>query len=122
MSFAFGSHAVSAKATIGNGTIFHHHALGCTVHSKCVIGCNGHIFPNVTIGSKWLNGVCEGDAPRIGDRVFIGAGAVLLGYIKIGDDVIIGSNAVVACDVPSNSIAVGVPARIKSRESAKRMI
>lgn len=115
LSFVFGSHAVSAKAAIGKGTVFHHHALGCTVHGKCVIGCDGHIFPNVTIGSKWPNGVCEGAAPQIGDRVFIGAGAVLLGDIKIGDDVIIGSNAVVTNDVPSNSIAVGIPAQLKSR-------
>lgn len=116
LSFVFASHAVSAKAVIGNGTVFHHHALGCTVHGKCVIGSDGHIFPNVTIGSKWSNGVCEGDSPQIGDRVFIGAGAVLLGDIKIGDDVIIGSNAVVTCDVPSNSIAIGIPAQIKSRK------
>lgn len=115
MSFVFGSHAVSAKAQIGRGTVFYHHALGCTVHGKVVIGCDGHIFPNVTIGSKWPNGVCEGEAPQIGDRVFIGAGAVLLGNIKIGNDVIIGSNAVVTSDVPSNSIAVGIPAQVKSR-------
>jgi len=61
-------------------------------------------------------------APRLGDRVDIGAGAKILGAITIGDDASIGANAVVLTDVPANHIAVGVPARIlpqraKSAES-----
>ncbi len=51
----------------------------------------------------------------IGNRVDIGAGAKILGPIRIGDDVAIGANAVVLKDVPANSIAVGVPARILPR-------
>jgi serine O-acetyltransferase len=51
-------------------------------------------------------------SPTIGNRVDIGAGAKLLGPIQIGDDVAIGANAVVIKDVPPNSIAVGVPAKI----------
>lgn len=54
-------------------------------------------------------------APKIGNRVDIGAGAKILGDITIGDDVAIGANAVVIKDVPSNSIAVGVPAEIRPR-------
>jgi serine O-acetyltransferase len=53
----------------------------------------------------------------IGNRCDIGAGAKLLGPIKIGDDVAIGANAVVITDVPSNSIAVGVPAKIRPRKA-----
>jgi serine O-acetyltransferase len=56
-------------------------------------------------------------APKIGDNVDIGTGAKVLGEITIGDNVVIGANAVVLEDVPPNSIAVGVPARIKSRET-----
>jgi serine O-acetyltransferase len=48
--------------------------------------------------------------------VDIGAGAKLLGPIRVGDDVAIGANAVVITDVPSNSIAVGIPARILPRK------
>ncbi len=55
-------------------------------------------------------------APVIGNRVDIGAGAKILGAIRIGDDVAIGANAVVLTDVPPNSIAVGVPAVIKPRK------
>ena len=62
-----------------------------------------------------LKNIDQPIAPIIGNRVDIGAGAKLLGPIKIGDDVIIGANAVVITDVPNNSIAVGVPAIIKPR-------
>lgn len=48
---------------------------------------------------------------RIGDRVFVGYGAVIMPGVKIGDDVVIGSNAVVTKDVPSGSVVAGVPAR-----------
>ena len=54
-----------------------------------------------------------------GNRVDIGAGAVIVGPIHIGDDVSIGANAVVLQDVPANSIAVGVPATIKPKRPGK---
>jgi serine O-acetyltransferase len=56
-------------------------------------------------------------APKIGNRVDIGAGAKILGAITIGDDVAIGANAVVVENVPGNSVAVGVPARIIPRNN-----
>lgn len=56
---------------------------------------------------------CFGEAPRIGNNVMIGAGAVILGDISIGDNSIIGANAVVTHSVPANSLALGVPATIK---------
>ena len=54
-----------------------------------------------------------GEAPRIGNNVMIGAGAVILGDIFIEDNSIIGANAVVTHSMSTNSIAMGVPARIK---------
>ncbi len=54
-------------------------------------------------------------SPQLGDRVDIGAGAKLLGPIRIGNDVVIGANAVVLCDVPDHSIAIGIPARVRPR-------
>ena len=54
-------------------------------------------------------------APTIGNDVDIGAGAKVLGRVRIGDRVRIGANAVVLCDVPSDSIAVGVPAVVRPR-------
>ena len=49
--------------------------------------------------------------------MFIGAGAVLLGNIRIGNNVVIGANAVVSCDIPDNSYAVGVSVKIYDRKS-----
>ena len=85
------------------------------VHEDAVIDEECIIFQNVTIGSKWPDGECEGGAPKIGRHVFIGAGAIILGNINIGDNVIIGANAVVITSIPSNSIAVGVPVKIMEK-------
>ena len=52
---------------------------------------------------------------HIGNDVELGVGAKLLGDITIGDHVIVGANAVVLSDVPSNSIAVGIPAKVKEK-------
>lgn len=105
--------SVSIDAEIGDGTIFYHRGICCVVHPKAVIGKNCKIFQSVTIGSKWSKANCLGEAPRIGDNVMIGAGAVILGTISIGDNSIIGANAVVTHSVPANSLALGVPATIK---------
>ena len=105
--------SVSIDAEIGNRTIFYHRGIGCVVHPKAVIGEDCKIFQGVTIGSKWSKASCLGEAPRIGNNVMIGAGAVILGNITIGDDSIIGANAVVTHSIPKNSLAVGVPTIIK---------
>ncbi len=85
----------------------------CTViHYKCVMGDNVTIMQGVTIGGnmgKTKNGV---EAPIIGNGVFIGPGAKILGPITIGDNSIIGANAVVINDIPKNSLAAGVPAKV----------
>lgn len=107
--------AISVHAEIGEGTKFYHRGLGCVVHPNTIIGKNCIIFQNVTIGSRWSGGVCEGEAPSIGNNVMVGAGAVILGNVRIADNVIIGANAVVITDIPENSIALGVPAIVKQR-------
>ncbi len=80
---------------------------GDTVFGDDVVIRNG-----VTVGLKRTH---ERGAPIIGSRVDIGAGAKILGAIHIGDDVVIGANAVVLRDVPSNALAIGVPAQIRPR-------
>lgn len=85
------------------------------MHELCTIGEDCRIFGNVTLGCKWAENEEPGFPPRIGNNVMIGAGAVILGDISVGDNSIIGANAVVLEDVPENSIAVGVPAVIRSR-------
>lgn len=82
---------------------------GDTVFGDDVVIRNG-----VTVGLKRTN---ERGAPVIGNRVDIGAGAKVLGSIRIGDNVAIGANAVVLQDVPPNSLAIGVPAQIRPRRT-----
>jgi serine O-acetyltransferase len=74
------------------------------------IGRNCVIAPWVTIGT---NGSVAG--PRIGDDVFIGTGAKVLGAISVGDGAKIGANAVVLIDVPAGATVVGIPARVVER-------
>jgi serine O-acetyltransferase len=99
---------------IGGGLrIFH---FGCIfVSPNVVIGRNCTLRHGVTIGTR--RG--DHDVPTLGDDVEIGAGAKILGNIRIGNRVVIGANAVVLQDVPDDSIAVGVPARIRPRKAAR---
>jgi serine O-acetyltransferase len=103
---------ISVSARIGRRlTIEHSGAI--VIHGNSRIGDDCILRQGVTIGNRRLNEPL--DAPRIGNRVNIGAGAKILGAVTVGDDVEIGANAVVLQDVPSNSIAVGVPARVIAR-------
>lgn len=89
------------------------HFGGIVISGDTTIGDDVVIRNGVTIGLR-RTGVRG--APIIGNRVDIGAGAKILGTIRIGDDVSVGANAVVLTDVPPNSIAVGVPAKILLRK------
>lgn len=92
-------------ADIGGG-LYIAHPIG-TVISPARMGKNCSIIAAVTIGMRntW-------EFPVIGDEVFIGAGARVLGGITIGDGAVIGANAVVLKDLPDGATAVGIPARI----------
>ena len=90
------------------------HFGGIVISGHAVFGDDVIVRQGVTVDIRRTG---ERGAPVIGDRVDIGAGAKILGPIEIGDDVFVGANAVVIRDVPSNSIAVGVPARVRPRAS-----
>src|SRR5271154_4266345 len=85
------------------------HFGGIVISGDTVFGEDCIIRNGVTVG---LRKTGQRGSPVIGDRVDIGAGAKVLGAIHIGSDVAIGANAVVLSDVPSNCVAVGIPARI----------
>ncbi len=89
------------------------HFGGIVISGDAVFGDDCIVRNGVTVGLRHTG---ERGAPVLGDRVDIGAGAKILGSIRIGDDVAIGANAVVITDVPANSIAVGVPAKIRPRK------
>jgi serine O-acetyltransferase len=94
---------------LGRRVIFEHQG-AVVIHGDSVIGDDSIIRQGVTLGNRRLDR--PHDAPKLGKRVNVGAGAKILGAVTIGDDAVIGANAVVLEDVPSGALAVGVPARI----------
>ncbi len=92
------------------------HFSGIIISGDAVFGDDCRVRNGVTVGLRHTQ---HRGSPVIGNRVDIGAGAKLLGPIRIGDDVLIGANAVVITDVPANSIAVGIPARILPRRAGR---
>jgi serine O-acetyltransferase len=98
---------------IGPG-LFISHGQG-TILSAERIGANLQVHQGVTVGWDYRSD----RRPIIGDDVFIGAGAKILGAVTIGDEARIGANAVVVCDVPPGATAVGMPARVIPRVGAR---
>ena len=104
-------------AVLGAG-LFIDHATGVVIGETAEVGEDVTIFHGVTLGGT---GVETGKRhPTVGDRVTIGAGAKVLGPIKLGDDSRIGANAVVVKEVPSSAVVVGVPGQIISRPGPSR--
>ncbi len=96
-------------ATIGKG-LFIDHGMGIVIGETAEIGDNCTLYQNVTLGGT---GKDKGKRhPTIGNNVLIGSGAKVLGPFRVGDNAKIAANAVVLYEVPDNSTAVGVPARI----------
>lgn len=99
-------------AVLGNG-LFIDHATGVVIGETAEIGDDVTLYHGVTLGGS---GSDTGKRhPTVGDRVVIGAGAKVLGAIKIGDDSRIGANAVVVKPVPSSAVVIGVPGQVISR-------
>lgn len=99
-------------AVLGPG-LFIDHATGVVIGETAEVGEDVTIYHGVTLGGS---GRDTGKRhPTIGDRVIIGAGAKVLGAIKIGDDSRIGANAVVVKEVPSSAVVIGVPGQVISR-------
>ena len=102
---------IPCEVPIGPGFVIEHSG-GIVVSGFASFGKQCRIRNGVVIGLARVEDPC---APQLGDDVDVGAGAKILGNIRIGNHVRIGANAVVLCDVPDNCIAVGVPAVIKPR-------
>lgn len=93
---------------LGKDVVLGYSGLGTVIHARAVIGNRVTIGAGITIGGK----TPHHDVPVIEDDVDIGAGARILGPIRVGRGAIIGANAVVVKDVPAGAVVAGVPARI----------
>lgn len=96
---------------------FPHGLCGIFVSQGAKIGKNCVIFHQVTIGSNTLPGSSGQGAPTLGDNVYIGCGAKIIGNVKIGNNVRIGANCVVTRDVPDNATVVLEKPRVILRET-----
>ncbi len=101
----FGRCIIGRDADFGPGFVLIH-SDGIVINTAVRGGSNIKLEHRVTIGAE------KGAAPKLGNDVFVGAGAVIIGPVTIGSNTRIGANAVVTRDVPDGATAVGVPARI----------
>lgn len=103
-------------ATIGKG-LFIDHGMGVVIGETAEIGDNCTLYQGVTLGGT---GKDSGKRhPTLGDNVLVGSGAKVLGPLTIGDNCKIAAGAVVLTDIPENSTAVGIPARIVRRQGRR---
>ncbi len=102
---------ISPSTKIGSGFYIGHFS-GIFVNYKSIIGKNCNISQGVTIAEA-SRGKNKG-FPILGNNLYIGPGAKIIGAIKIGDNVAIGANCVVTKDIPNNSVVVGIPGKVIS--------
>ena len=108
--------SISSRSTVGAGLYIGHFG-GIVVNHGAVIGDNCNIQQGVTLGKA--NRGARAGAPVIGNNVFIGAGAKIIGHIHVGDGAAIGANAVVTRDVPAGVAVAGVPAGVVSEQGSE---
>ncbi|MCX6344478.1 MAG: serine acetyltransferase [Armatimonadetes bacterium] len=100
---------IDSDAEIGKGLFIAH--FGCIfIAGQVKMGERCNINQGVTLG--WSGRGDNKGCPILGDRVYVGAGAKVVGKVTVGSDVAIGANAVVTKDVPDNAVVGGIPARI----------
>lgn len=106
---------INLGTQIGGG-LYIGHPFCITINPDAKIGSNVNLHRDVLIGQE-NRGKRKG-APIIGDEVWIGINAAIVGKIVIGDDVLIAPNSYVNCNVPSHSIVIGNPCRIIHKDNA----
>ncbi len=103
---------IGLNAEFGPGLVLAH-PVGIIINSR-VRGGSG-----IVIESAVVIGDAKGQSPCLGDEIYIGAGAKIIGDVSIGSNVRIGANAVVVTDIPDGATAVGIPARVVRQRCEK---
>lgn len=112
---AFMQMRLNVRAQIGPGLLIAHCG-GITLHPDVVIGSHCDLAHHATLGTR---GMGSQGAPRLGDNVYVGTNAVIIGPVAIGDGARIAANSLVTRDVPPGATVMGVPAQIvKTRKAA----
>ena len=99
--------SISTDCEIGPGFFIGHFG---GIHLHCKLGTHCSIGQGVTIGARGAGR--SGQDPVVGDRVYVGAGAMVIGGVQVGDDAIIGANTTVVADVPAGCRVVSAAVRI----------
>lgn len=107
---------IHPAAKIGSG-LFIDHGSGVVIGETTIIGNNCTLYQGVTLGGTGKE--CGKRHPTLGNNVMVGAGAKLLGAFHVGDNAKIAAGAVVLSDVPENSTAVGIPAKVVVKEGVR---
>jgi serine O-acetyltransferase len=102
---------IGTNAKIGKGFVIRHVGT-IVIGNKTVVGNNCEIRQGVTFGGNLGKENYGTTQPIVGNNVLVGAGAKILGPVKVGDNSIIGANSVVTRDVPSNSVVAGIPGKV----------
>lgn len=101
------------SAKVGRRLVIEHQS-AIVIHGDCVIGDDCIIRQGCTLGNRYIDRPL--DAPKLGNRVNVGAGAKILGGVVIGDDACVGANAVVLNDIAPGETAIGIPAKVLKRK------
>src|SRR5688572_31588536 len=107
--------SIPFETSIGSGFYIGHFG-GIVVNENSTIGKNCNISHGVTLGES--NRGSKKGCPVLGDNVYIGPGAKIVGNVRIGNDVAIGANCVVTHRVPDHSVVVGIPGRVISQDGS----
>ena len=113
LTFLIFNSYIPPSANIGKGPVFAYGAIGVVIHADACIGEGCVIGQGVTIGAA--EGYLAREkhlCPSIGDHCYLGAGAKILGGIRVGSNCQIGAGAIVLHHLSDHTIAVGVPARV----------
>jgi serine O-acetyltransferase len=106
------NHLTIGIKKLGKKKIIFPHPIGIVIGQYVNIGEKCIIYQNVTIGAKSIKDSEDKKYPTIGNNVFIGSHAVIIGNIIIGDNVVIGAASFVNKDIPNNTVVVGNPFKI----------